>query len=74
MRPLGIPTVRDRVVQQALKNVLEPIFEETFLSQSHGYRPNTNAHEAVRKAEEYLESGYHWVVDADIKGFLITGF
>ena len=69
MRPLGIPTVRDRVVQQALKNVLEPIFEETFLPLSHGYRPNTSAHEAVRKAEEYLESGYHWVVDADIKGF-----
>ena len=69
MRPLGIPTVRDRVVQQALKNVLEPIFEEIFLAQSHGYRPNTGAHEAVRKAEAYLEAGYHWVVDADIKGF-----
>jgi group II intron reverse transcriptase/maturase len=69
MRPLGIPTVRDRVVQQALKNVLEPIFEEIFLPQSHGYRPNTNAHAAVRKAEAYLEKGYHWVVDADIEGF-----
>ncbi len=69
MRQLGIPTVRDRVVQQALKNVLEPIFEEIFLSQSHGYRPNTNAHAAVRKAEAYLEKGYHWVVDADIEGF-----
>lgn len=69
MRPLGIPTVRDRVVQQALKNILEPILEETFLPLSHGYRPNTSAHEAVRKAEEYLESGYHWVVDADIEGF-----
>ena len=69
MRPLGIPTIRDRVVQQAIKNVLEPIFEEVFLPQSHGYRPNTNAHIAVRKAEEYLESGFHWVVDADIEGF-----
>jgi group II intron reverse transcriptase/maturase len=69
MRPLGIPTVRDRVVQQVLKNVLEPIFEEIFLAQSHGYRPNTGAHDAVRKAEAYLEAGYHWVVDADIKGF-----
>jgi RNA-directed DNA polymerase len=68
-RPLGIPTVRDRVVQQALKNILEPIFEETFLPQSHGYRPNTDAHAAIRKAEAYLESGYHWVVDADIEGF-----
>ncbi|CAG0965513.1 partial Group II intron-encoded protein LtrA, partial [Methanosarcinales archaeon] len=69
MRKLGIPTVRDRVVQQALKNVLEPIFEEIFLPQSHGYRPNTNAHAAVRKGEAYLERGYHWVVDADIEGF-----
>ncbi len=69
MRKLGIPTVRDRVVQQALKNVLEPIFEEIFLSQSHGYRPNTDAHAAVRKGEAYLEKGYHWVVDADIEGF-----
>ncbi len=68
-RPLGIPTVRDRVVQQSLKNILEPIFEEIFLPQSHGYRPNTDAHAAIRKAEAYLESGYHWVVDADIEGF-----
>ncbi len=69
MRKLGIPTVRDRVVQQALKNILEPIFEEIFLPQSHGYRPNTDAHAAVRKGEAYLEKGYHWVVDADIEGF-----
>ncbi len=69
MRKLGIPTVRDRVVQQALKNVLELIFEEIFLPQSHGYRPNTDAHAAVRKGEAYLEKGYHWVVDADIEGF-----
>jgi group II intron reverse transcriptase/maturase len=68
-RPLGIPIVRDRVVQQALKNVLEPIFEEIFLPQSHGYRPITDAHAAVSKAEAYLEKGYHWVVDADIEGF-----
>jgi RNA-directed DNA polymerase len=69
MRKLGIPTVRDRVVQQALKNVLEPIFEEIFLPQSHGYRPNTNANAAVSKGEAFLEKGYHWVVDADIEGF-----
>ncbi len=69
MRKLGIPTVRDRVVQQALKNVLEPIFEEIFLPQSHGYRPNTNAHAAVRKGEVFIRRGYHWVVDADIEGF-----
>jgi hypothetical protein len=46
--------VKDRVVQQALKNVLEPIFEEIFLPQSHGYRPGTDAHAAVRKAEAYI--------------------
>jgi RNA-directed DNA polymerase len=69
MRQLGIPTVRDRVVQQALKNILEPIFEEIFLAQSHGYRPNTDAHAAIRKAEAFLETGYHWEVDADIEGF-----
>src|SRR3990172_9165190 len=64
MRPLGIPTVRDRVVQQALKNTLEPIFEEIFLPHSHGYRPNTDAHAAVRNAEAFINSGYHWLVDA----------
>ena len=68
-RPLGIPTVRDRVVQQAVKNLLEPIFEEVFLPCSHGYRPGRSAHQAIRKAEAYLEKGYHWVVDADIQGF-----
>ena len=68
-RPLGIPTIRDRVVQQALKDILEPIFEEIFLPCSHGYRPGMNAHQAIQKAEAYLERGYHWVVDADIKGF-----
>jgi len=68
-RPLGIPTVRDRVVQQAVKNLLEPIFEEVFLPCSHGYRPGKSAHQAIRKAEAYLERGYHWVVDADIQGF-----
>src|SRR5659263_616939 len=69
VRKLGIPTVRDRVVQQALKNVLEPIFEEIFLPQSHGYRPGTDAHAAVRNAETYINAGYHLLVDADIEGF-----
>jgi retron-type reverse transcriptase len=69
MRPLGVPAIKDRVVQQALKNVLEPIFENIFLPQSHGYRPGTDAHAAVRKAEAFINSGYHWLVDADIEGF-----
>lgn len=68
-RPLGIPTIRDRVVQQALKNILEPIFEEIFLPNSHGYRSGKNAHQAITKAEAYLNKGYNWVLDADIMGF-----
>jgi group II intron reverse transcriptase/maturase len=69
MRPLGIPTVTDRVVQQRLKDILEPIFEEIFLEGSHGYRPGKDAHQAMRKVEGYLERGYSWLVDADIQGF-----
>jgi len=68
-RPLGIPTIRDRVVQQAIKDLLEPIFEEIFLPNSHGYRAGKNAHQAVVKAEAYLNKGYRWVLDADILGF-----
>jgi group II intron reverse transcriptase/maturase len=68
-RPLGIPTIRDRVVQQAIKDLLEPIFEEIFLPNSHGYRAGKNAHQAVTKAEAYLNKGYVWVLDADILGF-----
>jgi group II intron reverse transcriptase/maturase len=68
-RPLGIPTIRDRVVQQAIRDILEPIFEEIFLPNSHGYRAGKNAHQAVVKAEAYLNKGYVWVLDADIQGF-----
>jgi len=68
-RPLGIPTVKDRVVQQALKRVLEPIFERIFLNGSYGYRPGKSALQAVARAVGIIEQGYWWVVDADIKGF-----
>ena len=68
-RPLGIPTIRDRVVQQALKDILEPIFEEIFLEGSHGYRPGKDAHQAMRKVQGYIERGCYWIVDADIQGF-----
>lgn len=71
-RPLGIPAVRDRVVQQSLLNVLQPIFEKTFHYSSYGYRPNRSAHQAIRKIEEYLAQGYQWIVDADIKDFFGT--
>lgn len=68
-RPLGIPVVRDRVVQAALRNVIEPIFERDFAVQSYGFRPGRGAREALRRVEELLKEGNYWVVDADIKGY-----
>jgi RNA-directed DNA polymerase len=68
-RPLGIPVVRDRVVQTALRNVVEPIFERDFAEHSYGFRPRRGAKDALRRVEELLNQGYHWVVDADIKGY-----
>ena len=70
MRPLGIPTVKDRVVQQALRQVLEPIFEETFASESYGYRPNRGALDAVEKVRMHIqEYGCPAVADLDIQAF-----
>ena len=69
MRPLGIPTVRDRIVQGSLRNVLEPIFEKDFAKQSYGFRPNRGCKDALRKVEELLKKGYTWIVDADLKGY-----
>lgn len=71
-RPLGIPTVRDRVVQAALLNVLEPIFERDFAEQSYGFRPNRGCKDALRRVEELLKRGYTWVVDADLKSYFDT--
>ena len=68
-RPLGIPTVRDRIVQQALRAVIEPIFERDFSAHSYGFRPGRSAQAAVARVEEQLEAGKTWVVDADIKGY-----
>ncbi len=68
-RPLGIPLVRDRVVQTALRNVIEPIFERDFAQHSYGFRPGRGAKEALRRVEELLNKAHHWVVDADIKGY-----
>ena len=68
-RPLGIPTIRDRVVQQALKNVIEPIFEAEFLDSSFGYRPEKSARHAIEQIETIRDEGNEWVVDADIKAF-----
>ena len=68
-RPLGIPTVKDRVVQMAIKLVIEPIFEQTFKDSSHGFRPERGCKDALREVDVWLKAGYNWVVDADIKGY-----
>jgi len=71
-RPLGIPTVRDRVVQAAMVNVLEPIFERDFAAQSYGFRPGRGCKDALRRVEELLKAGHTWVVDADLKSYFDT--
>ncbi len=68
-RPLGLPTVRDRIVQKALQIVLEPIFEKDFAAHSYGFRPARSARAAVERVEELLEKGNVHVVDADLKGY-----
>ena len=68
-RPLGIPTVRDRIVQAALRLVLEPIFERDFAAQSYGFRPNRGCKDALRRVDALLSAGYHHVVDADVQGY-----
>ncbi len=69
LRPLGIPTVKDRIVQTAVLLVLEPIFEADFLDCSFGYRPGKNAHQAIDQIAEYLTAGFREVYDADLKGY-----
>jgi RNA-directed DNA polymerase len=71
-RPLGIPTVRDRIVQTALKHVLEPIFEREFARQSYGFRPQLGCKDALRRVDELLKAGYMYVVDADLKSYFDT--
>jgi RNA-directed DNA polymerase len=71
-RPLGIPTVRDRVVQAALRAVLEPIFERDFAAQSYGFRPKRGCKDALRRVDTLLKQGYTWVVDADLKSYFDT--
>ena len=67
LRPLGIPTVRDRVVQTALRLVLEPIFEHEFAEHSYGFRPGRGCKDALRRVDELLKAGYTFIVDADLK-------
>jgi RNA-directed DNA polymerase len=69
MRKLGIPTVIDRLIQQALHQVLSPIFEPNFSESSYGFRPGRSAHQAVLKAREYIAEGRKWAVDLDLEKF-----
>ncbi|MEK4007756.1 reverse transcriptase domain-containing protein [Paenibacillus sp. FSL H3-0333] len=71
-RPLGIPAIRDRVCQQALKNRLELIFEPLFSECSFGYRPGKSTHQAMRKIYRELMDGCEWIVDADLRDFFGT--
>lgn len=68
-RQLGIPTVMDRVVQQAILQVLEPIFEPRFSDSSYGFRPKRSAHQALKRAKGYVREGYTWVVDIDLEKY-----
>ena len=72
VRELGIPTVVDRVIQQAIAQVISPIFEEQFSDNSFGFRPKRSAHDALRRIQEYVNDGYVYVVDMDLKKFFDT--
>lgn len=69
LRPLGIPTVKDRIVQTALRNVLEPIWEVRFAEQSYGFRPGRSCKDALRRLDGLLKAGHTWVVDSDIESY-----
>jgi RNA-directed DNA polymerase len=71
-RPLGIPTVRDRVAQAAVVHVIQPIFEKEFAAHSYGFRPERGCKDALRRVDELLEAGYVFVVDADLKSYFDT--
>jgi RNA-directed DNA polymerase len=71
-RPLGIPTIRDRVVQTALRDVIEPIFERDFAEQSYGFRPGRGCRDALRRVDALLKDGHVYVVDADLKSYFDT--
>lgn len=69
VRLLGIPTVTDRFIQQAIAQVLTPIFDPSFSENSYGFRPNRSAHDAIRKAKGYIKEGFRWVIDMDLEKF-----
>lgn len=72
VRLLGIPTVQDRLIQQATHQVLVEVYEATFSEHSYGFRPGRSAHDAVKAAREHIEAGYRWVVDIDLEKFFDT--
>ena len=72
VRPLGIPAVVDRMIQQAIAQVMMPIFDPGFSDHSYGFRPNRSAHGAVRKVQAYIKQGYRWAVDMDLEKFFDT--
>jgi len=69
IRPLGIPTVLDRFIQQALLQVLQKQWDNSFSESSYGFRPNRNAHQAIKQSQRYIKRGYRWVVDMDLEKF-----
>lgn len=69
LRPLGVPAVEDRVVQTAVRNGIEPVFENIFAEHSYGFRPRRGAKDALRRVDQLLDTGRVWVVDADLKGY-----
>ena len=71
-RPLGIPTVKDRIVQQAVRLVIEPIFEAEFAEGSYGFRPGRGCHEALREVDRLIKEGFTHVVDADLASYFDT--
>jgi RNA-directed DNA polymerase len=68
----SVPTIKDRTVQGAVLQVIEPIFERDFAAQSYGFRPGKGCKDALRRVDELLKSGQHWVVDADLKSYFDT--
>jgi RNA-directed DNA polymerase len=71
-RPLGIPAVKDRIVQTALKLVIEPIFEVKFSPTSYGFRPGRGCKDALREVDQLIEQGYSFIVDADLESYFDT--
>jgi RNA-directed DNA polymerase len=72
LRPLGVPTVEGRIVETAVRNVIEPIFEHIFAEHSYGFRPGRGAKDALRRVDQLLKAGKEWVVDADLKAYFDT--